>query len=194
MTNLIAVLQRAREVGLFKLNKDEPRLCQTDVKYMGNIPPMPFVLIWTSDSHYRYEKNVQAVQSFVGLATYLSRFSLIHQRHVNLSWQLQQEEAFQSVTSLVSRQRTNRKGVSCHRVCLWYYVDRPYYRASEQKPLEITSKKSVLKPLQRMLLRLQNYNLVIVYTRGKKSCTMEILCRALIQSVIDSTLLHLLRN
>lgn len=38
------------------LTKDKLRLCQTDVKYMGNIPPMASVLIWTSDSHYRYEK------------------------------------------------------------------------------------------------------------------------------------------
>lgn len=38
------------------LTKDKLRLCQTDVKYMGNIPPMASVLIWTNDSHYRYEK------------------------------------------------------------------------------------------------------------------------------------------
>lgn len=52
---MTAVLQRAREVEL-NPTKDKLRLCQTDVKYMGNIPPMASVLIWTSDNHYRYEK------------------------------------------------------------------------------------------------------------------------------------------
>lgn len=55
MTQLDAVLQRARNVEL-KLNKDKLRLRQTDVKCMGNIPPMTSVLMWTSDSYYRYEK------------------------------------------------------------------------------------------------------------------------------------------
>lgn len=52
---------------------------------------------------------------------------------------------------------------------------------SDHKPLEIIFKKSLLsapKRLQRMLLRLQKYNLDVVYTRGKELYIADTLSRA----------------
>ena len=75
--NLIAVLQRARAVGL-KLNKDKFRLRQTDVKYMcsiltaENIRPDPDKV--GAVNNMMRPENVKAVQRFIELVTYLSRF------------------------------------------------------------------------------------------------------------------------
>lgn len=75
--NLTAVLQRAREVGL-KLNKDKFKLRQTEVKYMGSIltaeglRPDPEKV--SAITNMKRPENVKAVQRFIGLATYLSRF------------------------------------------------------------------------------------------------------------------------
>ena len=75
--NLTAVLQRAREVGL-KLNKDKFKLPQTEVKYMGSIltaeglRPDPEKV--SAITNMKRPENVKAVQRFIGLATYLSRF------------------------------------------------------------------------------------------------------------------------
>ena len=75
--NLTVVLQRAQEVGL-KLNMDKSKLCQTEVKYMGSIltaewlRPDPEKV--SAITNMKRPENVKAVQRFIDLATYLSRF------------------------------------------------------------------------------------------------------------------------
>lgn len=246
--NLTAVLQRARDVGL-KLNKDKFKLRQTEVKYMGNIltadgiRPDPDKV--TAITDMRRPENVKAVQRFIGLATYLSRFMphlsetceplrRLTDKGALWSWQSQQEEAFQSVKRLVSRQpvlkyynvheevtiqcdasevglgatllqngqpvayasRALSKTEQCYaqieKECLaivfacerfdhYIYGKDHITVQSDHKPLEIIFKKSLLsapKRLQRMLLRLQKYNLDVVYTRGKELYIADTLSRA----------------
>lgn len=64
---------------------------------------------------------------------------------------------------------------------------------SDNKPLVNITKKSLLlaaKRLQWMLLRLQRYNLDVVYTREKELYIAD----TLLESIMDSTLLNLLRK
>ena len=116
--NLTAVLQRAREVGL-KLNKDQFKLRQTEDKYMGSIltaeglRPDPEKV--SAITNMKRPENVKAVQRFIGLATYLSRFlphlsetceplRRLTDKGALWTWQSQQEDAFQNVKRLVSHQ------------------------------------------------------------------------------------------
>jgi hypothetical protein len=109
--NLIAVLQRPRAIGL-KLNKDKLRLRQAKVNRMGSIlnaegiRPDPDKV--RAINNMKRPENVNAVQRFIRLVTYLSR-SLPHlseiceplQRLTDKgsiwSWQSQQEDASQNV-------------------------------------------------------------------------------------------------
>ena len=76
-SNLHALLERARSVGV-KLNKDKLKLCQSEIKNMGQI--------LTADGMRPDPENVKAifnmprptdvkaVQRFIGNATYLSKY------------------------------------------------------------------------------------------------------------------------
>ena len=62
-----------------------------------------------------------------------------------------------------------------------YVYGRHITVQSDQKPLEIITKKSMIdapKRLQRMLLRLQKYDIDVVYTRGKEMLIADALSRA----------------
>ena len=116
--NLKALLDRARQMGL-KLNKDKLKLRQSEVKYMGQsltpngIRPDPEKVKAITDMPRL--TNVNSVQRFIGMATYLSKYlphlsetceplrRLIDKDAV-WSWQSQQEDAFQNVKLLVSTQ------------------------------------------------------------------------------------------
>lgn len=116
-SNLLAVLQRARAVGL-KLNKDKFKLRQTEVKYMDSILtadgtcPDPDKV--SAIYNMKRPENVKAVQRFIGLVTYLSRFlphlsetceplRRLTDKGAIWSWQSQQEDAFRNVKDLVSK-------------------------------------------------------------------------------------------
>ena len=246
--NLTAVLQRAREVGL-KLNKDKFKLRQTEVKYMGSIltaeglRPDPEKV--SAITKMKRPENVKAVQRFIGLATYLSRFlphlsetceplRRLTDKGALWTWQSQQEDAFQNVKRLVSHQpvlkyynvheevtiqcdasevglgatllqngqpiayasRALSKTEQCYaqieKECLaivfacerfdhYIYGKDCITVQSDHKPLETIFKKPLLsapKRLQRMLLRLQKYNLNVTYTRGKDLFIADTLSRA----------------
>ena len=102
-----------------KLNKDKLKLRQSDVKYMGKIltpngirnDPEKVKAI----TDMPRPTNVKAVQRFIGMSTYLSKYlphlsetckplrRLIDKDAV-WSWQSQQENAFQNAKLLVSTQ------------------------------------------------------------------------------------------
>lgn len=70
---------------------------------------------------------------------------------------------------------------ACERFDHYIYGKDHITVQSDHKPLEIIFKKYLLsapKRLQRMLLRLQKYNLDVVYTRGKELYIADTLSRA----------------
>ena len=116
--NLKALLDRARQMGL-KLNKDKLKLRQSEVKYMGQIltpngiRPDPEKVKAINDMPR--PTNAKAVQRFIGMATYLSKYlphlsetceplRRLTDKDAVWSWQSQQEDAFQNVKLLVSTQ------------------------------------------------------------------------------------------
>ena len=70
---------------------------------------------------------------------------------------------------------------ACDRFEHYIYWKSTVTVQSNHKPLEIIFKKSLLaapERLQRMLLRLQKYNLEVIYTRGKDLYIADTLSRA----------------
>ena len=66
-----------------------------------------------------------------------------------------------------------------------YVHGRPVKIETDHKPLESIFKKSLIsapKRLQRMMLRLQKYNLTVVYKKGSEMYLADTLSRAFIQS------------
>lgn len=66
-----------------------------------------------------------------------------------------------------------------------YIHGRPVNIETDHKPLESIFKKSLIsapKRLQRMMLRLQKYNLTVVYKKGSEMYLADTLSRAFIQS------------
>ena len=66
-----------------------------------------------------------------------------------------------------------------------YLFGREVTVESDHKPLEIILQKPLLaapKRLQRMMMRLQNYNLTVVYKRGQEMYLADTLSRAYISS------------
>ncbi len=66
-----------------------------------------------------------------------------------------------------------------------YVHGRPVKIETDHKPLESIFKKSLVsapKHLQRMMLRLQNYNLTVIYKKGSEMYLADTLSRAFIQS------------
>ena len=113
---LCAVLERARQVGL-KLNKEKMKFRQSEIKYMGEIltssgaRPDPDKV--KAITEMPRPENVKAVQRYVGLVTYLSKFCphlsetceplrRLTVKNAEWSWQSQQEAAFESVKKIVS--------------------------------------------------------------------------------------------
>ena len=110
------LLERARSVGL-KFNKDKLKLRQSEVKYMGQIltadgmRPDPEKV--KAIVNMPRPTDVKAVQRFIGLATYLSKYlphlseaceplRRLTDKDAVFAWQSQQENAFNAVKQLVS--------------------------------------------------------------------------------------------
>ena len=115
-TNLQRLLQRARERNL-KLNKKKLKLCLSEVSYMGHrltrdgLGPDPAKIKAMKDMPR--PDNKKAVERFLGCLQYLSRFlpqlaevaaplRLLTEQSAIFTWQTQQEEAFQSLKTMIT--------------------------------------------------------------------------------------------
>jgi len=116
-SNLKHLLQRAREQNL-KLNKKKLKLCLAEVSYMGHrltkdgLSPDPAKV--RAISEMPRPDNKKAVERFLGCLQYLSRFlpqlaevaaplRLLTEQSAIFTWQTQQEQAFQSLKSMITK-------------------------------------------------------------------------------------------
>ena len=114
--NLLHLLQRARERNL-KLNKKKLKLCLSEVSYMGHkltregLCPDPAKVKAIIDMPK--PDNKRAVECFLGCLQYLSRFMpqlatvaaplrLLTEQSAIFTWQTKQEEAFQSLKTMIT--------------------------------------------------------------------------------------------
>ena len=192
-------LQRCREQGV-KLNKKKLKLLCKEIPYMGHLVtadglrPDPEKI----EAVHNMPKpdNVKAVRRFCGFVNYLAKFlprlaevlepiQQLTRKDVPWQWQHEHEAAFEKVKELVTEAPLLKyynpgEELTVQQKFDQYVYGRSVTVQSDHRPLAAISNKplrSAPRRLQGMLLKIQKYDVTIVYKPGPEMYLADTLSR-----------------